>query len=56
MSTSKKEDLVKHQAKKESIFPPLIGLASPFELEMYGEMNKLNKQIKAIKQILEECK
>ena len=56
MPTSNKKDLIKHQDKKKSMLPPLIGLASPFELEMYSEINKLNKQIKAIKQILEECK
>ena len=56
MSISNKEDLVKHEGDKKSKLPPLVGFVSPFELKMYDEMNKLNKQIKAIKQILEECK
>ena len=37
------------------VHKPLVSIPSKLEQEMYEQMTILNKQIKAIKQILEVC-
>ena len=49
------KDLIIHQEYSGGHKPPLVTPASKFDELMYNQVVRLNKQITAIKIILEEC-
>ena len=51
---SEDRDFIIHQEYRGSQKPPLVSPLSKLDEEMYNEIYRLNKRMKAIKQILEE--
>ena len=49
------KDLIVQHYSGDAVMSPLVTPVSKLEREMYGEIIKLNKQITAIKEILEGC-
>jgi len=49
------KDLIIQESIGDANVSPLVVPASHLEHEMYNEMRRLNKQITAIKEILEGC-
>ena len=50
------KDLIVQEYSGDTRVSPLVTPASKLEYEMYSEMKRLNKQVKAIKEILEVSK